>query len=59
MTVFAQHVLMPCVDKLIENIQSRFSDEGAVVIAMPFFNPDNIPQADYPTFRTYGKEEIK
>ena len=26
---------------------------------MSVFNPANIPQADDPTFRTYGKEEIK
>ena len=57
---FRTAVLIPFVDKLIENIQSRFSDEGvAVVIAMSVFNPANIPQADDPTFRTYGKEEIK
>ena len=45
---------------MIENIQSRYSDEGvAVVITLSVFNPANIPQADDPTFRTYGKEEIK
>ena len=52
---FRKAVLIPYVDKLIENIRSRFSDEGvAVVIAMSVFNPANIPQADDPTFRTYG-----
>ena len=57
---FRKAVLTPYVDKLIENIRSRFSDEGvAVVIAMSVFNPANIPQADDPTFCTYGKEEIK
>ena len=45
---------------MIENIQNRFSDDGvAVVIAMSVFNHANIPKADSPTFRTYGKEEIK
>ena len=53
---FCKAVLIPYVDKLIENIRSRFSDEGvAVVIAMSVFNPANIPQADDPTFCTYGK----
>ena len=57
---FRTAMLIPFVDKLIENIQSSFSDEGvAVVIAMSVINPTNIPQADDPTFRTYGKEEIK
>ena len=57
---FRKAVLIPYVDKLIENIRSRFSDEGvAVIIAMSVFNPANIPQADGPTFHTYGKEEIK
>ena len=46
---FRTAMLIPFVDKLIENIESRFSDEGvAVVIAMSVFNPANIPQADDP-----------
>ena len=49
------------VNKLIENIQNSFSDEGiAIVSALSVFDPANIPQADDPihVFCTYGKEEI-
>ena len=56
---FRTAVLIPFVDKLIEYIQSRFSDKDvAVVVAISVFNPANIPQADDHTFRTYENEEI-
>ena len=51
---------MPYVNKLIEKIQSRFSDEGvAVFVAASVFNPAVLLQIDDPIFRTYGTEEIK
>ena len=57
---FRNTVVIPYVDKLVENIQSRFSGEGvAVVVAMSIFNPVALPKADDPSFLTYGKEEIK
>ena len=57
---FRNTVVIPYVDKLVENIQSRFSGEGvAVVVAMSIFNPVASPKADDPSFLTYGKEEIK
>ena len=57
---FRKAVLIPYVDKLVENIETRFSDEGvALTIAMSIFNPAGIPQIDDPKFRAYGTEEIK
>lgn len=57
---FRKAVLIPYVDKLVENIETRFSDEGvALTMAMSVFNPASIPQVDDPTFRAYGTEEIK
>ena len=54
---FRKSVVIPYVDRLIENIKSWFSGEDVAVVAMSIFNPAVLPQADDPTLRTYGKED--
>ncbi len=53
---FRKAVLIPYVDKLVENIKTNFSDEGvALTISMSNFNPAGIPQIDDPKFRAWNR----
>ena len=53
-------VAIPYIDKLLDNIKQRFSDDALkIVVAMSIFNPALLPTAEDPQLSSYGNEELK